>query len=72
VLSAGYLLWMLERVFFGPLKEAWNRLKDPGPLELAYTFGILTVIFIVGVAPKALSQLINYGLAPISAKLSGG
>jgi hypothetical protein len=30
------------------------------------------VIFIVGVAPKALSQLINYGLGPISTKLLTG
>jgi NADH-quinone oxidoreductase subunit M len=72
VLSAAYLLWMLERVFFGPLKETWNRLKDPGPLELFYMVGMLTVIFVIGVAPKALSQLINYGLAPIATRLSGG
>ena len=72
VLSAGYLLWMLERVFFGPVKEAWTRLKDPGPLELGYMVGMLTVIFLLGVAPKALAQMINYGLAPITQKLSGG
>jgi NADH-quinone oxidoreductase subunit M len=72
VLSATYLLWMLERVFFGPLKEAWNKLKDPGPLEFGYMVGVLTVIFLLGVAPKALSQLINFGLVPISQKLAGG
>jgi len=72
VLSAGYLLWMLERVFFGPLKEAWNKLKDPGPLELGYMVGVLTVIFLLGVAPKALAQLINFGLGPISQKIAGG
>jgi NADH-quinone oxidoreductase subunit M len=72
VLSAAYLLWMLERVFFGPLKEAWNKLKDPGPLEFGYMVGVLTVIFLLGVAPKALAQLINFGLVPISQKLAGG
>jgi hypothetical protein len=33
---------------------------------------MLTVIFLLGVAPKALAQMINYGLAPITQKLSGG
>ena len=31
-----------------------------------------TVIFLVGVAPKALTQLISYGVAPITQKLGGG
>jgi NADH-quinone oxidoreductase subunit M len=72
LLSAAYLLWMLERVFFGPLKDAWNRLKDIGPLELGYMVGMLTVIFAVGVAPKAVTQLIDYGVAPITQKIAGG
>jgi NADH-quinone oxidoreductase subunit M len=66
VLSAAYLLWMLERVFFGNLKEAWNKLKDPGPVELGYMVGILSAIFVVGVAPKLLTQLINYGVASLT------
>jgi len=72
LLSAAYLLWMLERVFFGPLKDAWNRLKDIGPLELGYMVGMLTVIFLVGVAPKAVTQLISYGVVPITQKITGG
>ena len=67
VLSAVYLLWMLQRVFFGSLKEAWAKLKDPGPVELGYMVGILSVIFLVGVAPKLLTQLINYGVAGLTA-----
>ena len=72
VLSAAYLLWMLERVFFGTLKEAWNKLKDPGPLELGYMVGMLTLVFLFGVAPKVLTQLINYGLAPLTSRIPGG
>ena len=72
LLSAAYLLWMLERVFFGPLKDAWNRLRDIGPLELGYMVGMLIAIFAVGVAPKAVTQLISYGLTPITQKITGG
>jgi NADH-quinone oxidoreductase subunit M len=66
LLSAGYLLWMLERVFFGALKETWSKLKDPGPVELGYMVGMLSLIFLVGVAPKLLTQLINYGVASLT------
>jgi NADH-quinone oxidoreductase subunit M len=72
LLSAAYLLWMLERVFFGALKDTWNRLKDIGPLELGYMVGMLAVIVVVGVAPKAVTQLISYGVAPITQKVTGG
>ena len=71
VLSAGYLLWMLERVFFGPLKEAWTKLKDPGPLELFYMFGMLAVVFLAGVLPVKLTQLIDYGVTPLTQRLGG-
>ena len=71
VLSAGYLLWMLERVFFGPLKEAWTKLRDPGPLELFYMFGMLAVVFLAGVLPKVMTQLIDYGVTPLTQRLGG-
>jgi NADH-quinone oxidoreductase subunit M len=71
VLSAGYLLWMLERVFFGPLKEAWGKLRDPAPVELFYMYGMLAVVFLAGVLPKAMTQLIDYGVTPLTQRLGG-
>jgi NADH-quinone oxidoreductase subunit M len=72
VLSAIYVLWMLQRVFFGPMKETWNRLKDPGPLELGYMAGMLFVIFLVGVLPKVLTEMINLGVTPLATRAGGG
>jgi NADH-quinone oxidoreductase subunit M len=71
VLSAAYLLWMLQRVFFGPLKESWVKLKDATFFELAYMALMLFVVFLAGVAPGALTQLINFGVSPIVTRLSG-
>ena len=28
VLAAGYILWMLQRTFYGPVKEQFNGVKD--------------------------------------------
>jgi NADH-quinone oxidoreductase subunit M len=71
VLSAGYLLWMLERVFFGPLKETWSKLKDLGPIELFYMYGMLAIVFLFGVLPKALTQMIDYGVTPLANRIGG-
>ncbi|MEA2681830.1 MAG: NADH-quinone oxidoreductase subunit [Chloroflexota bacterium] len=71
VLSAGYLLWMLERVFFGPLKEAWAKLKDPTAIELFYMYGMLAIVFLTGVLPGKLTQLIDYAIAPLTQRLGG-
>jgi NADH-quinone oxidoreductase subunit M len=71
VLSAGYLLWMLERVFFGPLKEAWSKLKDPTAIELFYMYGMLAVVLLAGVLPGKLTQLIDYAVTPLTQRLGG-
>ena len=55
-----------------PLKEAWNKLKDPGPVELGYMVGMLFVIFVIGVLPRLLTQMINLGVAPIATRAGGG
>jgi NADH-quinone oxidoreductase subunit M len=72
VLSAGYMLWMLQRVFFGPIKEQWTRLKDVGLLEGAYMVGMLIVIFLAGVAPGLLDQVINFGVNSVIARVGTG
>src|SRR5450756_2241011 len=40
VITAGYLLWMLQRVFMGPLPEQWSGLGDASRLEL-FNVGLL-------------------------------
>jgi len=71
VLSAGYLLWMLQRVFFGPIRETWSKLKDWEFMEFAYMLAILIFIFVGGVLPGRFTQLIDYAAAPISQKIAG-
>ena len=60
VLTAGYLLWMLRRAFYGPLNLNWRRLTDinsvPEFLPLAT---LAVVIFFVGIYPKLLVDVIS-------------
>jgi len=53
VLGAIYMLWMLQRVFFGPIKHAANEtLKDLSVREIAVFVPIIALIFFMGVYPK--------------------
>ncbi len=44
VLTAGYILWMLQQAFYGPVKEQYNNVKDADGLEKFYMFVLVAVI----------------------------
>jgi NADH-quinone oxidoreductase subunit M len=53
VLGAIYMLWMYQRVFFGPIKKAANEtLKDLSLREITVFVPILALIIFMGVYPK--------------------
>lgn len=72
VLSAGYILWLLERVFYGPLSERWRGLPDATRLEFATIGTLVAVIVLVGVYPNLLLDIVANGVAPIVARLGFG
>ena len=53
ILGAVYLLWMIERVFFGkPLQQRTKSLPDLSRRELAVFVPLLVMIFWIGLYPK--------------------
>jgi len=57
VLTAAYLLWMMQRVFFGPLNERYKGYPDINGREI-FTLAPLTVMVIAfGVYPQPLIDL---------------
>jgi NADH-quinone oxidoreductase subunit M len=61
VLTAGYFLWMLQRVNLGKVPQRWDDkvLKDVEPLELAAWIPLLILIVLLGVFPRLLLDLTN-------------
>jgi len=70
-ITTGYLLWMLQRVFFGPSKEAFARLKDASALELMYLLPLVFFVVVFGVLPGRIIPLINNGVITITTRLTG-
>jgi NADH-quinone oxidoreductase subunit M len=65
VLTAGYILWMLQQAFYGPVKEAYKGVKDADGLEKFYMFIMVAVIMLVGIYPAILTDVIKLGISPI-------
>jgi NADH-quinone oxidoreductase subunit M len=65
VLGAAYLLWLYQRVFWGPLDNPANQtLKDVNRRELATLLPLVALMIWIGVAPKVffdmIEQPVNY------------
>ena len=68
VITAGYMLWLLERVFFGPERPQWGGLQDASRLEIFTVGALVLVIVFVGVFPSLLGGIIVPGVSTIAAR----
>jgi NADH-quinone oxidoreductase subunit M len=70
LLTAGYILWMLERVFFGPPNPRWAELVDATRWwERLPMVGLVASILAIGIYPATLVPVIEAGITPIVARL---
>jgi NADH-quinone oxidoreductase subunit M len=68
VVTAGYMLWLLERVFFGSERPEWRGLGDASRLEIATVGALVIVILLIGVFPSLLAGIIIPGVSPIASR----
>jgi NADH-quinone oxidoreductase subunit M len=59
IVTAAYFLWMIQRVFLGPLKERWAELHDIDAGELIATVPLCVAMLVLGLYPKPLLAVIN-------------
>jgi NADH-quinone oxidoreductase subunit M len=60
VLAAAYLLWLYQRVFFGPVNNPKNeKLEDLSRRELATFVPLVILAFWIGVYPKPFFQILE-------------
>jgi len=71
VLAAGYILWMIQRAFYGPVLEKYEGVKDADVLERVYMFAFVAVAMLVGIYPAILTDVIKTGIMPIIQLIGG-
>jgi NADH-quinone oxidoreductase subunit M len=59
LLGAGYMLWTMQRVYLGTLKEKWASLKDLTFREYAMLVPLAVIIIFIGVYPSSMLNLMN-------------
>ena len=65
VLAAGYILWMLQRAFYGPVLDQYDGVKDADIMERVYMFAFVAVTMLVGIYPAILTDVIKTGIMPV-------
>jgi NADH-quinone oxidoreductase subunit M len=71
-LTAGYILWRLGSVFYGPLVEEWGSLRDAIWRERVAVGILAAATVLVGIAPSIVTDVSAGGVAPIAAAVSLG
>ncbi|MHB8516442.1 MAG: complex I subunit 4 family protein [Dehalococcoidia bacterium] len=66
LLSAGYILWTVQRVFFGPKSERWAHLPDADAWwERLPMAALVLVIVAVGLRPSIVTSVLDSGIINI-------
>jgi NADH-quinone oxidoreductase subunit M len=74
ILTAGYFLWMLQRVNMGAMPERWNEhaLGDMNPIEWASWTPLLVLILALGLFPRLIFGISQEAVSGIMAVLGQG
>jgi len=71
LLTAGYILWMIQRVFLGERLPRWEGLGEATAWwERTALVAMVAVIFLIGIYPAVLADVIETGVQPIVGRLA--
>ncbi len=71
ILGAAYVLWMLQRVFLGPLNEKYADTPDINRRELITVLPIAALVIFLGVFPPPIINMIKVSLLNLIAQIPG-
>jgi NADH-quinone oxidoreductase subunit M len=69
VLTAAYMLWVIQRVYLGSLPEKWKNLTDINGRELAMLVPLAAIVIFLGIYPAPLINLMTSSLNELSSVL---
>ncbi len=69
VITATYVLRVVQFTFFGPRKEEWDHLEDAKGIEMVPIVTLIGVLILFGIYPAPLVDLINVGVEPLVQKI---
>ena len=65
VITAGYILWMLQRTMFGPQLPRFSDVRDATKMEMVPVLALVAAVLVVGIYPAIISDYFSEGLTGI-------
>ena len=62
VLAAAYILWMVQRSFFGPMLPRFADVKDATAVDLIPVVGLIIPIVAIGIWPSLVTDSFRVGI----------
>lgn len=69
VITAIYILWVIQRMFFGPRNTRWDNIKDANGIEMVPIVLLAGVLLVFGFLPDLILGMIDSGVVPFTQKL---
>ena len=66
ILTAGYLLWTIQRIYLGPLNEKYKTLPEINGREMFTLVPLGAIVILVGVYPSVVLDLLRASLDQIN------
>jgi NADH-quinone oxidoreductase subunit M len=66
VLTAGYMLWTMQRIYLGKANEKYLTLPDISPREIFTLAPLGVIVVVLGVYPQPVLDLINQSLGNLN------
>jgi NADH-quinone oxidoreductase subunit M len=68
VITAIYVLRVIQQIFFGPRNEKWDHLTDAKGIEMVPIVLLSGVLLVLGVFPSLILKMLSSGVIPIAQK----
>jgi NADH-quinone oxidoreductase subunit M len=65
VITAGYILWMLQRTMFGPQIPRFSNVRDATKMEMVPIAVLVAAVLVVGIYPAIITDFFTEGLTDI-------
>ena len=71
LLAAAYILWTIQRVFFGLPHPKFAGIQDVDRVEQTFSIVFIAAMFVIGLYPRFLTDVFDSGIKPIAALFGG-
>lgn len=72
IVSTAGLLWVAHRVFFGPVRDQFARVRDVTLLDLTVLIPLVAAVLLFGIRAGAVVPIIANGVLEITTRIAGG